>query len=106
FPVDIALHPEGRFAAVIHCGQGTHEVVVVELKSRAMVTRVTIPEGFYGLCFSKSGEQLFASGGEYNVIHRWKFGKDGLISDHAAIRIAPAKESFVVRSEEHTSELQ
>jgi DNA-binding beta-propeller fold protein YncE len=96
FPVDIAVHPAGQFAAVLHSGQSTHEVVVVQLKGRTVVARVTIPESFYGLCFSPDGSHLFASGGEFDVVHRWTFGTDGLLSEHAAIRIVPMKESFVV----------
>jgi DNA-binding beta-propeller fold protein YncE len=96
FPVDIALHPGGAYAAVIHSGQSTHEVVIVQLKDRSIVTRVTIPQSFYGLCFSPDGSRLFASGGEYDVVHRWNVGADGLLSEHATIRITPIKESFVV----------
>lgn len=96
FPVNIALHPSGTFAAVLHCGQGTHEVIVVRLEGRAIVARVTVPQSFYGLAFSADGSRLFASGGEYDVVHRWNFGSDGLLSEHAAIRIVPIEQSFVV----------
>ena len=95
FPVNIALHPGGRCAAILHCGFGTHEVVVVNLKSRAVVSRVTIPESFYGVCFSPDGSRLFASGGEFDVVHCWNVGRDGLLSEHKSIRIVPQKESFV-----------
>ncbi len=96
FPVDIALHPAGKYAAVLHCGQGTHEVIVVHLKDRTIVSRVPVTQSFYGLCFNPAGDRLFASGGELDIVHRWNFGQDGLISEQAAIRIVPAKESFVV----------
>ena len=32
FPVNIAVHPDGGIAAVLHCGHGPHEIVVVDLK--------------------------------------------------------------------------
>src|SRR5271165_6596414 len=31
FPVNIAVHPGGAFAAVMHSGHGRHEIVVVDL---------------------------------------------------------------------------
>ncbi|MEW6161276.1 MAG: hypothetical protein AB1813_27930, partial [Verrucomicrobiota bacterium] len=31
FPVNIAMHPSGRFAAVLHCGYGQHEIVVLDI---------------------------------------------------------------------------
>jgi effector-binding domain-containing protein len=29
FPVNIALHPSGKYAAILHAGYGAHEVVTV-----------------------------------------------------------------------------
>src|SRR5271155_3696466 len=57
FPVNIALHPSGKWLAVLHAGYGTHEVVIVELTSRreTITTRVTLPQTFYGLTFSPDG---------------------------------------------------
>lgn len=96
FPVNIALHPKGRLAAVLHCGQSTHEVIVVDLKERKITSRVTIPEAFYGICFNADGSQLFASGGEYDVVHHWRVDAEGLLFEHKKIRIVPQEESFVV----------
>src|SRR5689334_11746803 len=43
FPVNLALHPSGRWLAVLHAGYGEHEVMVVDLQSEKKVTRVSIP---------------------------------------------------------------
>ena len=32
FPINVAVHPGGRFAAVLHSGYSTHQIVVVERK--------------------------------------------------------------------------
>src|SRR2546430_886784 len=53
FPVNIALHPGGKYAAVLHCGHGQHEVVILDLAARAIASRTKIAEAFYGLAFSK-----------------------------------------------------
>ena len=29
FPANMAVHPSGRYAAILHCGYGKHEVVVI-----------------------------------------------------------------------------
>ena len=39
FPVNLALHPGGKFAAVLHCGNGQHEVIVIEVPSGRQVSR-------------------------------------------------------------------
>jgi hypothetical protein len=33
FPVNIAVHPSGNFAAVLHCGWGPHEIRMVAIPS-------------------------------------------------------------------------
>src|ERR1051326_8098744 len=61
FPVNIAMHPGGRFAAILHSGHGTNEVMVVDYRERKIVDRVSIQESFYGLSFNKEGDCLYAS---------------------------------------------
>src|ERR1017187_5419131 len=31
FPISIALHPSGKWAAVLHAGYGDHEIIIVDL---------------------------------------------------------------------------
>src|SRR5713226_5260061 len=97
FPVNIALHPDGRWIAVLHAGFGTHEIVIVDVaKGRNKVaSRVTLEQTFYGLCFSPDGKILYASGGEFEVVHAYDF-EDGLLFHHRAIPVSPIKDRFVV----------
>src|SRR5579883_1436674 len=37
FPVNIAVHPDGHYAAVLHSGYGPHEIVVVDLDKSNVV---------------------------------------------------------------------
>ena len=71
FPVNIAVHPSGRWLAILHAGYGTHEVSIFDAdKSRQkVVSRVIIDQAFYGLTFSPDGKTLYASGGELEVVH-------------------------------------
>jgi DNA-binding beta-propeller fold protein YncE len=80
FPVNIALHPTGQYAAVLHAGFKAHEVVVVDLnvaKTR-IVSRAQVDQAFYGLAFSPDGKQVYASGGEFEVVHVFDFDKGSL----------------------------
>ena len=94
FPVQVAIHPGGEFAAVLHCGYGPHEVVVVDIARAKVVTRVTLDEAFYGLAFDPKGERLFCSGAGEEVVHSFAF-KDGTLSDHRQIRLRPTAERGV-----------
>ncbi len=91
FPVNIAVHPEGRFAAVLHCGYGNHEVVIIDLGANKIASRTAIHEAFYGIAFSADGMQLVCSGSADEVLHRFEF-ENGALHGHEEIPIHdPAK---------------
>jgi DNA-binding beta-propeller fold protein YncE len=96
FPVNLALHPTGRWVAALHAGFGTHEIVVVTVQGdRQKITcRVPLDETFYGLCFSPDGKTLFASGGEFEVVHTYTFD-NGLLGRHRRIRVSTRKKTFI-----------
>ena len=95
FPVNLALHPGGAWMAVLHAGYGKHEVMIVDLKQQEVKTRVTLDQAFYGLCFAPDGKHLYASGGEYEVVHAFDFA-DGLLSHERQFAIVkPKKEKFI-----------
>jgi DNA-binding beta-propeller fold protein YncE len=77
FPVNIALHPTGQYAAILHTGFKDHEVVIVDLnpKRSRVVSRAVIDQAFYGLTFSPDGRQLYASGGEFETVNVFDFDR-------------------------------
>ncbi len=93
-PINIAVHPGSRFAAVLHSGYGKHEVVIVDLKSSAIVTRQPIAETFYGIEFSRDGTQLFCSGAGDEVIHRFTF-RNGSVTNHEQVKLRDPRERGV-----------
>src|SRR6266850_6701950 len=86
FPVNIAVHPAGRFAAVLHCGHGPHEIAIVDVKEEKVASRIRIPEAFYGLEFSQSGERLYCSGASDEVVHIFDFS-DGKLTPDRDVRL-------------------
>src|SRR5262245_16285217 len=89
FPVHAELHPSGQWLAVLHAGHGEHEIVILALKGAKprIVSRARIDQTFYGLTFSPDGKALFASGGEYEVVHRFDF-TDGYLTNPKTIAAA------------------
>ena len=94
FPVNIALHPGGKFAAVLHSGFGRNEVIVLEIAKDRVVSRATVEESFYGITFAADGRQLFCSGAGSEVIHSFAFA-EGYVSGHETLKVAAAKERAV-----------
>src|SRR5262249_14598772 len=74
-PVNLALPPSGAWLAALHAGYGPHEVVVVDLPSgkEKIACRVPIDQAFNGLAWSPDGSTLYASGGEFEVVHAFSF---------------------------------
>lgn len=91
FPANIAVHPGGKFAAILHCGYGPHEIAVVELRSATVVTRQKIHEGFYGLEFSRDGRKLYAGGSSDENIHVFDFA-DGKLTEEKPVKLRDAQE--------------
>jgi len=86
FPVNIAVHPEGKFAAVLHCGYGVNEIVVVDIKTGKIVSRAAIDEAFYGIVFSPDGTKLFCSGAGSEAVHCFTFA-DGYLARHKSVKL-------------------
>src|SRR5258708_37601368 len=91
FPVNIAVHPQGRFAAILYSGYSHHGIMVVDLVSEKVVTNAPLEEAFYGITFSPDGARLFCSGASEEVIHSFHF-KNGLLSDQHDIRLRDIKD--------------
>ncbi|MFM1746449.1 MAG: hypothetical protein RLZZ188_115 [Verrucomicrobiota bacterium] len=94
FPLNIAPHPDGRHAAVLHCGWGQHEVRVVEVKSGKLISQAALDEAFYGLAWSADGTSLHVSGAGSEVVHVFRFA-DGYLSGRRELRLRSAKERGV-----------
>src|SRR5262249_43060456 len=96
YPVNIALHPSGKYLAVLHAGFSEHDLHVVELHrgTPPVVCRVRVDQTFYGLYFSPDGKTLFASGAEYETVHAYDF-QDGLLGRHREIAVAGVSDTFV-----------
>ena len=85
-PVNIAVHPKGGFAAVLDCGFGLHEVVVVDLNSGTIASRAAVTNSFYGMTFSADGMELYCSGGGDETVHRFDF-HEGQITNDTEIKV-------------------
>jgi DNA-binding beta-propeller fold protein YncE len=94
FPVNVAVHPGGRFAAVLHSGFSAHQILMVDLAAAKVVDRTPVHETFYGLEFSHDGKQLFCSGAGDEVVHAFDF-LNGTLSNRTEIRLHLARERAV-----------
>ena len=86
FPVSVAIHPAGRFAAVLHCGDSAHEIIVVDVPAKKVFSKMPVHEAFYGLEFSRDGHKLFCSGAGDETVHCYDF-RDGVLTNDVPIKL-------------------
>jgi DNA-binding beta-propeller fold protein YncE len=95
FPVNLALHPNGRHAAVLHSGWGKHEVRMIDIETGKTVSQADIPESYYGLEFGPDGSRLYASGAGEETVHVFSVAS-GSIKHLTAWQVRPASQKGVV----------
>ncbi|MGD1030425.1 MAG: alkaline phosphatase family protein [Opitutaceae bacterium] len=78
FPVNMALDPSGRYAAVLHAGYGPHEIRIVDLAARRTTETRPVTESFQGIAFSPDGRMLACGGGSDPVLHVFSFDSGAL----------------------------
>ena len=94
FPVNIAVHPGGRYAAVLNGGYSAHEIIVVDILTEKIVFRFRVKEAFYGIEFSPDGARLYCSGAGEELIHSYDF-EGGTLLNHAKIQLRDASQRGV-----------
>ncbi|HOJ33623.1 MAG TPA: bifunctional YncE family protein/alkaline phosphatase family protein [Candidatus Hydrogenedentes bacterium] len=94
FPMNMKLSPDGKYLAVLHCGGGDHEIMVFDTRTMQRIFHTVVPNAFYGITFSKSGDRIYVSGGESEVV--WIYGFEaGYLFKPKAVSLAPEKEQYV-----------
>ncbi|RLS50623.1 MAG: hypothetical protein DWH88_00540 [Planctomycetota bacterium] len=96
FPVQIALHQDAKFAAILHTGYGEHEVVVASLSGGPpkVVSRVSLPQSFHGMSFSRDGKTLWVSGAERETVLGYPFD-NGYLGKPKVVQVVDVKETFI-----------
>jgi DNA-binding beta-propeller fold protein YncE len=90
FPINVAVHPNGRFAAVLHSGYSAHQLMIVDISTGVVTARTNVHETFYGLEFSADGKMIFCSGASDESVRCFDF-RDGLLSNARQIQIRDSR---------------
>ena len=95
FPSRMELSPDGKFAAVLHAGWGAHEVRMISLATKKIISSVVIDQTFQGIRFDEDGSKLFVSGAEDEEVYIYSH-QAGYLTLYRRIQVADPKEKFVV----------
>jgi YVTN family beta-propeller protein len=78
FPLNIAVAPSGKIAAVTNNGQSTQSIQLIDLEKQFIADSVTVGKSWLGLTFSADSKYLYASGGNDNIILRYSVAANHL----------------------------
>jgi len=78
-PLNIAVSPDQKYAAVTNNGQSTQSIQLISLKDQNVLDTYEVGKSWLGLVFSGDGKNLYASGGNDNLILRFVIRKQKLI---------------------------
>lgn len=93
FPVNIAVHPDGKHAAILHAGNSGHELHLLDIPKAAITQQIKIDEAFYGLEFSSNGKRIYTSGAGNEVVRWFEFDKStGIAAEEKQIKMRDSKE--------------
>ncbi len=79
-PLNIAVSPSGKYAAVTNDGQSIQSIQLIDVKTGLQLDSVVIGTAWGGLIFSADEKTLFVSGGNDNWIIRYAVRKGRLVN--------------------------
>ena len=88
-PLNIAISPSGKVAAVTNNGQSDQCIQLVDIATERVIDSVLIEKSWLGLVFSSDGKYLYASGGNDNIIIRYSVNS-GKLAEYDTVRIGKA----------------
>jgi YVTN family beta-propeller protein len=77
-PLNMQLSTSGKLLAVINNGQSTQSVQLIDPKTEKELDQKVLGKSWYGLAFSRDEKNLYASGGNDNVILRFPIAANKL----------------------------
>ncbi len=80
-PLNIAVSPSGKLAAVTNNGQSDQSIQLIDLQNETISDSVLIGKSWLGLVFSSDDKYLYASGGNDNLIIKYAIVKNHLFPD-------------------------
>lgn len=86
-PLNIVLSPSKKYLAVTNNGQSTQSVQLIDAKNGRLLSEKIIPKSWLGLAFSADEQFLYASGGNDNLIVKYRITKNNQLEESDQIKL-------------------
>ncbi len=84
-PLNMVLSKNGKMMAVTNNGQSTQSIQIFDMAKEKLLDSAAIPKSWYGLKFSADSKNLYASGGNDNMILKYTIDNNKLILSDSII---------------------
>jgi YVTN family beta-propeller protein len=84
-PLNIIVSPQKKYIAITNNGQSIQSIQLIDPVNNRILSEKIIPESWFGLAFSTNEKYLYASGGNDNLIVKYRINNDSLIEDDKII---------------------
>ncbi len=91
FPMTSAVSPDGRYLLVLHAGENTPSVAVLEAASGREVSRAPVADAWLGLAFAPKGDRVYVGGGAQAAVFEFAFEGGRLRAARSFAVVEPAK---------------
>ena len=88
-PLNAVVAGNNEFAIVTNNGQSKHGLHIIDLEKDSIVDEIEIPKAWLGLALTESGETLYASGGNDNMVRIYQIEDKKLTEVDSIILGAP-----------------
>ena len=80
-PLNIIVSPSKKLLAVTNNGQSTQTIQLIDVSKGSLLSEKIIPESWLGLAFSSDEQFLYASGGNDNLIVKYRITAGGKLTE-------------------------
>lgn len=77
-PLNLIVSPSHKYLGILNSGQSTQSIQIFSVGLQKLVSEIEIPKSWYGLAFNQEENQVYASGGNDNMIRIYSFNKEKL----------------------------
>ncbi|HSZ34504.1 MAG TPA: YncE family protein, partial [Puia sp.] len=96
-PLNVIISPHKKYLAVTNNGQSTQSIQLIDPVNDRILSEVIIPKSWLGLAFSSDEKYLYASGGNDNLIVKYRISEGRLVEEEKIklgepwpVKISPA----------------
>jgi YVTN family beta-propeller protein len=86
-PLNMVVSPSKKYIAITNNGESVQSIQLIDPVRFKMLSEKVIPKSWYGLAFSQDEQFLYASGGNDNLIVKYKISNKGQLTEADKIKL-------------------